>query len=407
MTPQHVQEGAARSAAGRTTPTVLLFSEARLHRSHDGSVWAIDVANGPDAWQQHRARLPGALVAARVGGPNPKATVALGEVPMQPLPYFHRPRQLLRRLPVLASALWYAIGRADFSVLRLPGAVSFAAGLVLRLRRRPYAVEIVGDPVSLLASGAVGRGGSALAPTAGAVMRWVVRGASLGRYVTSSTLQSAYPLASMASSHYYSNVLLTSTNFARVPRTFSGPARRFVAVGTQDQMYKGHDDLLRALALLDGAAGYTLTLVGDGRYHSELRRLADELGLTGRIRFLGRVNDRKRLFDELDRADLFVQPSRTEGLPRALIEAMARGLPAVGTAVGGIPELLPQNLLAPAGRPDRLASVLEALAGSPADLTVASEANLATARNFDSENQEIRVQGWLDAVADFAEGGQR
>ena len=406
MTPYEVRQGTVPSLAGRVTPRVLLFSEARLHRSHDGSVSAIDAANGPGAWQQHRERLRGARVAARVGGPDPEATVPLGDVAVQALPYFHRPRQLLRRSPVLMSALWSAVGHADFSVLRLPGAVSFAAGVVLRLRRRPYAVEVVGDPVSLLASGASGPVGRVLAPVAGGVMRWVVRGAALGRYVTSSTLQSAYPVGPKASSHHYSNVALAATDLVRVPRAFTGPARRLIAVGTQDQMYKGHDDLLRALALLDGAAGHTLTLVGDGRCHAELRRLADELGLTGRVRFLGRVNDRTQLFDELDRADLFVQPSRTEGLPRALIEAMARGLPAVGTTVGGMPELLPPHVLAPAGRPDRLATVLEALAASPADLTEASEANLETARDFDSENQENRVHGWLDAVADFAEAGR-
>lgn len=400
------QESATRST-GRTAPTVLLFSEARLHRGLDGAVRAIDAANGPGAWQQHRDRLPGARLAARCGRPDPNAQVELGDLPVHALPYFHRPRQLLRRLPVLVPALWRAVGSAEMCVLRLPGAVSFGAGIVARLRRRPYAVEVVGDPVSLLNSGAFGPLGAALAPLAGVVMRWIVRGAALGRYVTASTLQSAYPVGPTASSHHYSNVVLTSGDFAGEPRAFKGPARRLIAVGTQDQMYKGHDDLLRALALLDETAGYTLTLVGDGRCHAELRRLSGELGLTGRVRFLGRVNDRARLFDELDRAELFVQPSRTEGLPRALIEAMARGLPAVGTTAGGIPELLPKDALAPPGRADRLASIVDALAGSPVDLKLASAANLAAARDFDREKQENRVQGWMDAVADAAERGRR
>ena len=58
----------------------------------------------------------------------------------------------------------------------------------------------------------------------------------------------------------------------------------------------------------------------------------------------------------LDSAHLFVLPSLTEGLPRALLEAMARGLPAVATAVGGVPELLPPSCLVPPRQAKALAA---------------------------------------------------
>jgi len=57
------------------------------------------------------------------------------------------------------------------------------------------------------------------------------------------------------------------------------------------------------------------------------------------------VLSRSDVFDWLDEIDVYVQPSRTEGLPRALIEAMSRACPAIGSAVGGIPELLPRSCL--------------------------------------------------------------
>src|SRR4029077_4896893 len=97
-----------------------------------------------------------------------------------------------------------------------------------------------------------------------------------------------------------------------------------------------------------------LTLVGDGRIRTRIERLASRLDIGGRCEFRGHLPSGEAVCAELDKADLFVLPSRTEGLPRALIEAMARGLPCISTTVGGIPELLAlEDLVAP----DNVASV--------------------------------------------------
>ncbi|GAB3976194.1 glycosyltransferase family 4 protein [Plantactinospora veratri] len=83
--------------------------------------------------------------------------------------------------------------------------------------------------------------------------------------------------------------------------------------------------------------------LGDGRYRPRLERLATDLGVRRQVHFTGTISAATEVRRQLDAADLFVMPSRTEGLPKALIEAMARGLPAVATSVGGIPELLPRR----------------------------------------------------------------
>jgi len=75
--------------------------------------------------------------------------------------------------------------------------------------------------------------------------------------------------------------------------------------------------------------------------------MAERLSLSHRVDFLGNISRREEIFEKLDQSDLFVLPSRQEGLPRAMIEAMARGLPCIGSQVGGIPELLPPEYLVP------------------------------------------------------------
>ena len=99
---------------------------------------------------------------------------------------------------------------------------------------------------------------------------------------------------------------------------------------------KGQRYLLEALTEVPGA---TLDVVGDGELRGALERRAGELGLDGRVRFLGE-RSKPEVAELMRAADLFVLPSLAENLPVVLIEAQASGLPAVATRVGGVPELV-------------------------------------------------------------------
>ena len=101
---------------------------------------------------------------------------------------------------------------------------------------------------------------------------------------------------------------------------------------------KGLDVLLDALVdLLD--LDWQLTIVGDGPRLDWLQAKAIELGLDERIHFLG-WQPRERLPERLHQANIFVYPSRHEGMPNALLEAMSAGLPAVATDIAGNEELI-------------------------------------------------------------------
>lgn len=122
-----------------------------------------------------------------------------------------------------------------------------------------------------------------------------------------------------------------------------------------------------------GLEHLSITLVGDGRLRADLERRAGELGLTGRIRFAGALTEHE-VRDELARADLFVLPSvvardgQMEGLPVALMEAMACGVPVVSTELSGIPELVrpgETGVLAPPGDAAGLAGALRSVLADP------------------------------------------
>jgi len=123
--------------------------------------------------------------------------------------------------------------------------------------------------------------------------------------------------------------------------------------------HKGHADLLDALAL----AGSTprLTLAGEGPLRGALTARARALELGDRVRIVDPPETHEAL---LGASDLFVQPSRTEGLGTAVLDASAHGVPVLATEAGGLPEAVGEGgWLVPPGDPPALAAQLDHLDG--------------------------------------------
>jgi glycosyltransferase involved in cell wall biosynthesis len=125
---------------------------------------------------------------------------------------------------------------------------------------------------------------------------------------------------------------------------------------------KGVDLLIRAFAkLAEKVPVAKLILVGDGSEKPCLQRLAKELGVLEKVTFTGFVPHSK-VPELLRKASVFALPSRFEGLPNALLQAMAAALPCVATSVGGVPDVIKDGvngILVPPEREDLLAEALE------------------------------------------------
>ena len=137
-----------------------------------------------------------------------------------------------------------------------------------------------------------------------------------------------------------------------------------VAVGNLYPV-KGHAVLLDALASLRDRTGWRLAIAGRGEEEASLRARAAAAGVAERIHILGFRDD---IPDILAAGDIFAMPSLSEGLPLALVEAMSFGLPVVVSRVGGIPEVVTDNvdaLLVPPSDVAALAGALRALIDDP------------------------------------------
>jgi glycosyltransferase involved in cell wall biosynthesis len=140
------------------------------------------------------------------------------------------------------------------------------------------------------------------------------------------------------------------------------PLKPLWVVAGRLEEQKGHDVLFAALArLVKSGLDFTLAVAGEGSRRSWLESQSLSLGLAPRVQFLGQLEDVGGL---LAAADAVLLPSRWEGLPLVLLEAMARGRPIVASAVGGVCDAIEDGVhgtLVPPGDESALAEALEQL----------------------------------------------
>ena len=175
-------------------------------------------------------------------------------------------------------------------------------------------------------------------------------------------------------------------------------------VGSVGRLHPDKDpvNLVRGIAAMQGSTRQDLhaVIVGDGPCAPELERCIAELGLRDSVSLLGEREDIPELLRELD---VFVLPSRTEGLPVALLEAMSCGLPVIATAVGGVPSALGDGgLTVPPAEPRRLAEALERLCSDPAlRRRLGENARRRAVERFDSERMYRDYAAVLSSSADL------
>ena len=302
------------------------------------------------------------------------------------------PFDLLLSIPRMLAG----VRRAGAVWVVSPGVVAGAATVLAVLARRPIVMNVVGDPSE------AGRRGVTIHPLRSlarvvmpAVQRFGCRHANVVRYVASNPLQSRYPPGRECRTFVLSNVQVASVQPPR--EHLPSGTFRLVTVGSLEQPYKGVEGLLEAMALLTGGdLEFSLTVVGGGRLKSHLRTRAEELA-PGRVQFVGQIEP-EVVQGLLREHDAFVLASFTEGLPRAMIEAMAQGLPCVGTAVGGVPDLLPPRWMCAPRDAVGLATLIRQVFESDEEYVAASQHAVDIASKYSADALHTVLQDFHSAV---------
>lgn len=368
---------------------VNIVLEFRFYRDEDGVVYT-DASFDYPFWQRYLLVFSQVNIIARARQvPNSDVSdkwkqVTGDRVSFTAIPYYHGVGELVRKMPRVLKEVKRIIASSQGAyIFRMPsiiGALFFMSDR--HMGGRAFGVEMVGDPEEVFGS---------LSPLYRPVGRAFVKNirSIIGRaravaYVERRILPAKYPASNPQHVYYFSSINLPDGAIAAAPRTFGQKEYlELISIGALDQMYKGPDILLNAiLDCKQKGMEVRLTWIGGGLHLEKMRELAANLGLDGQVQFAGMVTEREKIDAALDKADIFVLASRTEGLPRAMIEAMARGLPCIGSDVGGIPELLPGAYMFAKERVDELSALLQACGRNTSELERMSAANIETARRY-------------------------
>lgn len=379
---------------------LLFFTEARLGQTPDKKFYSNDQSFSYQIFKRYLKFFDSVLIVARSSvishdAINEDTRVDNKDVKVLPLPHYIGPFQyLIKRNNLIKTLRNYIDANSDATIIcRVPGMIGTTAAKYLIPKNRPYGVEVVGDPQDVFAPGSFNH---PLRPVfrhrVAKDLRAVVKGAAASIYVTKETLQLRYPPANNSFSTYASDVMLPPEAFVMEAKVLrKSPPFSIVTVGTLAAMYKSPDIAIAALSILkQKELSVSLQWLGDGGYRPAMIALAKKTGISDRVSFVGNVASAAEVRRYLDKADLFVLPSRTEGLPRALVEAMARGLPCIGTEVGGIPELLDKQALIPINNAELLAEKIDRFLNTPGLADAQAKRNLSEAKNYAFENLEAR-----------------
>jgi len=380
---------------------VCVSVQNRFAKTGDGVYWS-KTGYAYEFWQRYLTTFDEVLVLGRtqeVSEVSDEWKRSNGpRVKFIPLPYYEGFAQFIQSSLELRRSLKAALNGVEALIFRLPSPyLFFMLGTITR-RQKPFGVEVLGDPHDLYSPGTYPN------PFLGFI-RMISRMqlakeckcATTAIYVTKTALQKNYPCSGYVV--HASDVALTKESFTLFPRDYETKklkTRSLLFVGSLQHLQKGPDVLIDAVRLaVAHGRDLKLTIVGDGEQKSRIEKLAASFGLHAVVQFAGHFPKPSDLIPFFDNADLFILPSRAEGLPKVLIEAMARGLPCISTRVGGIPELLEAEDIVPPGDSEELYRKILQVIEQPARMTAMSRRNWEFAKNFDHRLLEPRFQDFL------------
>lgn len=297
----------------------------------------------------------------------------------------------------------------DKAIIRVPGVIANQVySQYSKFKEKKLALEVVVDPWEYFAPGTVKY------KTRPIIRYWWTRQlkkmclrADGVSYVTEEYLQKKYPCKALIDgkgfTSSYSSVELPDEEYKQ-PKIYSKKDRYLISHVASNfaTMGKGHIPLMNAVKIIrDKGYDVNVEFIGDGPLKNYFVQYANKLGVANSVNFVGLLASGKAVRERIGRSDLFVFPTRAEGLPRVVLEAMAEGLPVISSPTCGIPEIIPNEYLVPYEDYNLLASVIIRLIMNPELMNEASFRNLEISRKYSKTELMKRRSAFYNKLKDL------
>jgi len=384
---------------------VIYVTEFRFFQTPDRKVWTPNL-HRYNWWSRLLDVFSDVLVVARVdfveSVPGDFSRADGYGVKFYKLPYYIGPLGWVANYRKIISEINKINFFGSAVILSMPGIISY---LVYRsLNGYPYSVYVIGDPNMVFSRGVSKH---ALRP----IIRYlftrhqktVCHNASVISYVTKNDLQKRYPTQKKIKSFRFSDVDLNINDYANKGKKYVKSKKiKLVFVGMFFELYKNQLNLIRALKILKKFdLDFELSMIGDGRYLNICKKMAQKLSLEN-VSFLGAL-PKWKMIDQMRKSDIFILPSRAEGLPRAIIQAMAQGIVCLATNVGGISDILNPEQLIKTGNPIDIANKIIDLSMNPKEMTRIASRNLKLSKQFSESNQQRKRVEFYNQIRKVSE----
>jgi len=307
-----------------------------------------------------------------------------------PLPIFHGPKEYLKVFWNIRKKAKKAIEGCDAAILRVPSTVAMVIGKFVMKAKMPYATEVVYDAEDgWKYSSGLNR---LIWKKIDKDLRLLCYNSNGVSCVTEKYMQRIYySKKDNAFYSHYSSLALPKSFYTKSPKKYP-KGNSFVIAHTANQIQfngrKGHNEVIMAASLLQ-KRGLDIRIKFAGLDYEngidQLKRYACILGIEDKVDFVGYL-DRSSLSMFLDSSDLFVLPTKAEGLPRVIIEAMAKALPCISTNVSGNSELLDEEyLIEDFYDADALAACVEKIVINHDVYEAVSARNLKKSREYEND----------------------
>ena len=279
------------------------------------------------------------------------------------------------------------VKNTEFAIIRLPSFIGITALHYLKKYDKKYMIEMVGCAFDSFWNYGNMKG-KIIAPIMYVLNRYYIKKADNVLYVSNKFLQKRYPNKKNSIGCSDVNIgtiseKILEKRIEKIENKKKNDIVKIGLIGSLNVKYKGHEIAIKAISELKDKYNIEIHFLGAGDKEN-WKNLIEKYDVEKNVVFDGTLPSGQEVYNWMDKLDIYIMPSLTEGMPRALLEAMSRACPCIGNKVGGIPELLDREMLI-GKKHNQLAKKIDDLLNDKEKMKKESSFNFNKSMKFESQ----------------------